>query len=494
MTYKEQINEWTKLFEYDNKPPANAKNPAKEGIDSPTDTQLDDFAIKERLFEIGYRYYKNSIVLLKDNVVALLEVGDINQHIALNIQQWQLIRVNLRSPIIKRENFKSFLTQLDDNFLRDTQTETYFYFKEFILKMTKNGIYRVDYKSINNFVWKSKIIDEPMDWEYLSKTYGDGSDFLSLDGISIQMIASNSVFGKFVQLVNTEPTTLKIDWERYKRLITALGYLINQHKQSSHAYGIVLSERNLERGAEGGTGKSLVIEAISKVRNVYKISKNYDKQFVYDGVTPDTDAIFLDELPKNYDVKQLYSAITGSLEVERKFQQKEIIPFTQTPKFVLASNYMPLDNDGSTQRRFKVCELHRYFSAKKQPADELGKSFWHDDFDVIDWTMFFAYLATCVVSYHQNGIYDFASDTIQIRMLQSRLNDDIIAAFDDLPRNQWLTNNELTALLSETDLKAASNQQIKNKLRFYCTTLDIQIIEESAKINGKTQRRFQLKD
>lgn len=112
----------------------------------------------------------------------------------------------------------------------------------------------------------------------------------------------------------------------------------------------MLLDEKIADEPEGRTGKSLLAEALGRMRNVLVIDGkmvNVTNQFSFQALELDTDIVVLDDIPKRFPFEQLFHMITGDLEFERKGKQRIILPFAEAPKFAITTNHTIADTGGS---------------------------------------------------------------------------------------------------------------------------------------------------
>ena len=97
---------------------------------------------------------------------------------------------------------------------------------------------------------------------------------------------------------------------------------------------------------EGGTGKSLIISSLRYLLNQssqdgkkYRDNPNTGGRFQFSNVEQHTDNIFIDDLKADFNIQSIFTMVTGDIEIERKGQNKFVIPQNQRPKIALTTNY-----------------------------------------------------------------------------------------------------------------------------------------------------------
>jgi hypothetical protein len=115
-------------------------------------------------------------------------------------------------------------------------------------------------------------------------------------------------------------------------------------KTSANNRAIILNDETISENPNGGSGKGLFWNALSKVKKVSSIdgkSFNFDKSFLYQTVSPDTQLLIFDDVKKNFDFERLFSIITEGMTIEKKNQDAIQIPVQKSPKIIITTNYKP---------------------------------------------------------------------------------------------------------------------------------------------------------
>ena len=92
---------------------------------------------------------------------------------------------------------------------------------------------------------------------------------------------------------------------------------------------------NLKGYPDGGTGKSLLANSISKIRETaQEDGKNFDptKSFAFQQVNADTKILFIDDLKQGFNFERVFPLISEGLQIEKKYQDRYTIPFEKSPK------------------------------------------------------------------------------------------------------------------------------------------------------------------
>jgi len=281
------------------------------------------------------------------------------------------------------------LMDMDIDVHRDTKREMFFYFKDFVLEVSKNKISEIKYSDLNGVVWASSVnpnrIEINQDSEY---------------------VKSGKFRTSLWRMCGEQP-------DRFKAAKTMIGYALHRHKSPSKGKfaGIISDENSTDDHQNGGSGKSLILAAVKQLRNVLDLpgrSKKFlEGEFVFDEYEPDTDIVHYDDVYQGWDLGDITTELTGVFKVKKKYKGTMTIPFRKSPKFFVTTNFS-ICNAGSTKRRRrKDLELVNYYSDELEVADEWGWDFFTEEFPDEEWSKFFMFMVQCAQEYlAEGGIYE----------------------------------------------------------------------------------------
>ncbi|MCO6147395.1 DUF5906 domain-containing protein [Flavobacterium sp. NRK1] len=302
----------------------------------------------------------------------------------------------------------------------------YLFFKNGVLKVTKDSKELLSYQNYNGYVFEEQIIEHDYSFEY-------------------EDIPVPSCFDRFLFNVSGNETS------RYNYLATSLGYLIHGYKDSTLTKAVILVDEVLDFSGEanGGTGKSLIGKAVSKVTSVLekdgKGLVHKGNRFFYQDLSLSHRVLYLDDVNVEFNFEDFYSVVTGDLTVEEKYKASYTIPFTLSPKLFITSNYMVKGSGGNSDNRRRVeIEIAPYYDSDFTPQDEFGQRFF-DDWDLKEWSLFYRDMIGYCQNYLNEGI--LYSNPINLKENKLKLETDI----------SFVEFADANILLDE------SNQVVKNK-------------------------------
>lgn len=257
---------------------------------------------------------------------------------------------------------------------------SYVPYKNGVVKITAESIELIDYIDYEGHVFEDDIVDREID---LTKSIVGG------------------IFDDFVaKLAHEDP-------ERYLCFCTMLGYIIHDYKNKAKAKAIILVDEGADGiSANGGTGKSLLFKGVQQIRqthfeNAKQLTKN---QFIFQSLSPADKVLVMDDINEDYDFQDLFVTITDNLKIERKYKQPILVPFENSPKVVITTNFViPGLHSASVRRRRADYEVSHYFSDTHTPEDEYGILLF-DDFDKEEWLKFDLFMIQCVKEFLIEGL------------------------------------------------------------------------------------------
>lgn len=288
------------------------------------------------------------------------------------------------------------------DFLKDTKEESFFPFKNGVIKITpgeSGNVELISYENLKKVIWKNKVND--FEIEILK---------------DLNLIETGEYF-RFVRNVNGQ------DDKRFYYAITIIGYLLHRYKDPSRPWAIVIAEETENEDEGGGTGKGLFMIAIGKLRIKVTMegqTDHGDKSFRFQRVNPDTDIICVEDCKKDFDFDSYYSPITEGITVEKKGMDEYYISYEDSPKIAFTTNYTISNTGEHAQRRQRVLEFSNYYSKTRTPEMEFGHLLFND-WDKNEWNLFFNFMFYCTGIYMADSITKL-DNSLSIRRKQLRLD------------------------------------------------------------------------
>lgn len=294
-----------------------------------------------------------------------------------------------------------FLNMLESRkveFKKDTETECYLYYQNCIVKVTKDSTEIIQYKDVQEYVWKNQIIQR--DYE--------------------QTDHHKSEFRHFLWCVSGK------NMVRYKTIQSVAGWLLSGYKDSADNIAIVINDTVISDNPNGRSGKGLFCQGIARMKKVevlnmkkIDLSKPFDLQTVQIGCQ----VLVFDDVKKNFAFENLFSLITEGITLEYKNQAAVKLSIEDSPKIVIPTNYTLAGvGDSHDGRKFEV-EFTDYFNKKYKPIHEFGHKFF-SGWDKIEWQKFDNFMIRCLQVYLQSGLIPCEFDNIEIKKFMKNTSKD----------------------------------------------------------------------
>ncbi len=391
--------------------------------------------LNSRLFidflnQLGYRLYFMGkdylIVRIKDNVAEEVSTVEMKETIKnymlekpeefedkITAEKLLELIISQTNNLFSRGNLE-YLKQLEDNFKEDTRAESFIYFKNCFVKITAEGYSQHNYKELDKPVWKNQIIDH---------------EFYKTEGVSD--------FQTFIFRAAGN------DAGRYDSFRSVIGYLLHTYKDPALAKAIIFMDEKLDDGSNGGCGKSLLGNAISKIRKSLRLGgKNFlFERFAFQSYEPGTNIIEFNDLNRRFKFENLFTAITDNIIIEKKNKDEVIIPFEHSPKILLSTNYTIRGVDESTLRRQFVLEFSDHFSIRYSPEDEFGHRFF-DDWCDNEWCRFYLFMIGCLRFYLEKGLVDYTRVNLDVKKLMESTSEEFLEYAEELAKDTWYDKRE----------------------------------------------------
>lgn len=191
----------------------------------------------------------------------------------------------------------------------------------------------------------------------------------------------------------------------------AYGYMLHRYKNPSKAWVLYVMDNEVvdDNESHGRTGKSLLSNLALRLfmNSKYMGARKkglLESDFLYDGVTEQTDYILFDDADKRFPFQQLFTDVTGDMNVNPKNQNAYLIPFYLSPKIGVTTNYAPLGLDTSTLERILFVGYSDWYHGeteeypKREPKDDFKTLFFSPEWGE-QWNLFLNFSAQCLQLY-----------------------------------------------------------------------------------------------
>jgi len=389
--------------------------------------QLGNFLVENGYYK--YRFHPEDISFIKidQNVVEVVTADNIRDFVLgylRKIEEENAYNLFADSSKMKKE-YLSLLPEKKPDFINDTETESWAFYKNTAVQITPEKLTEVPYIDLNGYIWKAQIIDREFT---LSQDY-------------------TCDFYKFMMNLSHGSDN------RFKSLASGMGYMMHRYKDPSNVKSLILTEEELSEKPEGGTGKGLIFQAMSKVRVLVFIdgkSFNSGKNFVWQRVGPDTNVVVLDDIPKNFNFENLFSILTTGWPIEKKNKGEMYLTPEQSPKIGIPTNYVIKgDNSAIRRRKFEV-EIYKHYSDEYQPFDDFKRNFFVG-WDEKEWNSFDNLMLQCVRLYLMAGFVNVDYVNLRAKRLIAQTSNEFVHYAEQNFRNdtRYSRNDEYKKFMDE---------------------------------------------
>lgn len=293
------------------------------------------------------------------------------------IQKYIIDRTGLFSinylDALKRANLKMH---------RDNSKAAYFYYKNGVVEVTKDEIKKpVPYSEFKRLIWEDHINN---------REFNENTDIVN----------NIPVFSDFINKLSNN------DKERFTRLCTLIGYCLHDYRTTANTKAIIINDEEVNDQPEGGSGKSLLVKALSKIRKSIDLDgKRFDAKadFAWQNVNDSIGIVHIDDAARGFQFEDLFSVITSGFVINRKNKPQYILPIEDAPIIVLTTNTIIKGISGSFARRQYNIDIHPYFNSNHTPIDEYKQIFF-EEWDKTEWAKFDMFMMKCVQMYLQKGV------------------------------------------------------------------------------------------
>ena len=354
-----------------------------------------------------FKYYAEKsetpiFVRVKSNIVSNSSVEKMKDFVldyVENLKLWDVWNYLTSSVKFFKDSYLNMLDSIDLKMLQDTKDNSFIYYSNGVVEVTKTSIELIDYVDIDGYIWENQIIKR---------------DFHK----------SKDIENDFKDLVSKVSDNNK---DRRESLENTIGYLMHSFKDKTDQKAIILNDQEINDDPNGGSGKSLMLTAIGYFKKVVKIDgKSFDpsrSDFVYQRVDIDTQTLAFDDVKKNFNFENLFSLITEGITVNRKNKDEIFIPFERSPKVIITTNYVIDGAGNSHDRRRHEIEFNQFFNGSHTPLDEYGKLLF-DEWDSNEWVSFDNYMINNLQKFLINGLTSTVSINADVkRFIQSTSKD-----------------------------------------------------------------------
>lgn len=379
------------------------------------------------------------------------------------------------------------LPELDVDILKDDRFNSYIPVLNGVIKVNAKGKVLLSYNDIDKYVWKHKMYP----WFY---TQIPEQQFEAIP------------FYKFLCCTcsDTVAKGSKLDEERFRALKATIGKMLHLYNDPSNPQAVIFTDAvGWDDTNAGGTGKSLIAQAVSNVRNTVSIEcrhKPRNDNFFFDAVVGDVDIIVLDDLDdKVLSFSQIYGYLTGGLEVNRKGEHRVKYSPENTPRFVITTNQAVIGSDISDARRRWDMQLQPHFNLNLKPKDLNNGHNFFEDWQQQEWNELLNIMVASLQYYFEsnanvNGCPTY-KNTSQERTIRQEISNTMVDwldnYFSDLTIEHRISLKEFRDKFNE-ETGMNESRTFKQKLQKWAELRGVQVICKPERFEGKTTEMFTI--
>ena len=367
-----------------------------------------------------YKYYVDGssiIVKVQSNILEIVSIENIKDFVLNYLRDNNEVSVwnfCAESTKLFTDVYLSMLDSINVELLKDTKTKAYIPFKNGVVKITKKDIELLSYIDIDGYIWKGHIINR---------------DYVAAD--------NETDFKDFVSKICNGKD------DRIDGMESTIGYLIHSYKDKTHQKAIIFQDEAVDDNPNGGSGKSLIVNALKHFKRVIVIDgKQFEPNkgdFIYQRVNLDTQVLAFDDVKKNFNFESIFPLITEGITVNKKNKDEIFIGFDQSPKICITTNYVISGTGNSHARRRHELELNQYFGERKTPLDEYGKLLF-DGWNIADWNKFDNYMIENVQKFLNHGLITVNTINAEAKRLIQATSKDFVDWAED---QEWKVDKRI---------------------------------------------------
>jgi len=302
-------------------------------------------------------------------------------------------RKNVKNSFYINKNYfdtdnLSLINKIELDEIYDTKEESYLFFEDGMIRITKGLVDRLNYGDIEGHVLEESIIKRRLGGD--TEAPGDFESF-------IRDISEHDIESQ--------------EESNYNSIRSIIGYMLHRYKNQALAKAAVLYDP-IRDGvvANGRTGKSLLCKALGEIRFLQQEDGKYfenEGRFRMANITYRHSILQIDDVKQGFRFSDLFPFISGDMRVEVKNGAKYGIKFERSPKLIITSNYqLKKADEGSHKDRAVNFVLSDHFDGETKPDIEYGALFfdgWVDEKEE-EWDKFYWFMISCIEYYLSNGL------------------------------------------------------------------------------------------
>lgn len=349
---------------------------------------------------------------------------------------------------------------------RDSKEIVRLFYKNIVIIISKNNLTSETYKKfekLNEFIFEKQIINREINLSVKNK----------------------SEFKKFLKCVT-------YDKLHFENIMCSIGYLISSYKNPSQTKAVIFTDvlSQIKNEAYGRSGKGIIIKAISEIIPVVeyngKITDLTNDKFAFQNVNLTTQLIVLQDVDKSFKFESLFSILTDNMSIERKHCPKIDIPFSESPKIAITTNYTIPQNSYSYKDRKLLVLLNNFFNSSNKPEEHL-KGLLFNSWSSKEFKKFDNFIISCVQLFLKDGLSVYEVKQLSKEKLIKSTSIEFLNLMDIeiLPKNIPFKAKDICAKIDVPGLNAMSKGKMLSRWIYLYAEYKGFLIEKKL-INGVT--------
>jgi len=374
--------------------------------------------VNEEIITDAFFRFVKSLEPLNHLIIKNPESGEKQKAIKITPE---MIRLELMEKVGEYFSTKLFNRLTPDFKIKiksDSRSGKFLYFRNGFVIISKDGYEFMNYKSLDQNIWKNKILDRDF------KLNGLKGDF----ELFFQRICGHKTAGPVSDKTRRRILALK----------TITGYLLHGY-YNYKLKALILTDCRISEDDEpnGRTGKTLYAKALGKILNyddkcrafIEINGKNfrYDDKHRYSGCSLETQLININDVRRNTFIETWFNDITEGIMVDKKNEK----PFPIHAKLILSTNRTIKVEGESALDRIIQFEFSDYYDSNRSPESETGRWFFSQDWDAKEWNKFDTFLISCCVDYFRHGVIEAETINLKRRTLIDHTSCEFVDFMDD---------------------------------------------------------------
>lgn len=342
----------------------------------------------------------------------------------------------------KISQYLDALPVFEENFIKDGPGWSYMFFSNGALKITPTETSLIPYRDLIGCVHASQI----KSWAY-------------------QPSVKDGLFAQFMEMIS-------VDENHLAYLMSALGYIMHDFKKRNYAKALMIIEDvDDQEEARGRSGKGILGQFIEWIRStVQQDGRNYksDSQFKMQRVLPSTQVYYINDPGRTVAYNQFYNYITDDWLVEQKGKTSFVIPFRNSPKILITTNYLPELSSDSDKDRFLVLAIKKVFGSNYTVRDAFGDVvFFADDWEKDERNAAIKIAVDCLMLYLGYGVIPYRNKDMEQNAQKRQIRSKVPTAMVDTVEQGLAAAKESSnplefhGMLDEFDLNRHKDNSIR---------------------------------